>query len=354
MRLGRSVARIVVMVTATLGLLVQPIAPAQAVATGPSTFEGAIGKSKVVMLIDTKTWKGAYFYLTVGRDIALSGSPGRLTEVDPNFFTNPDGKATAQFEGKLSPDGTVYSGTWKSRVNAATTAFSLKRTGNGTPGTTKRATVVAKVTTVKSEGAVDATYRLPQVDGVAPAWIGTRIAGKVSALAFSDQPLSQVIADFKPNGLGVTQVDYEVPYNDKGVLNFIVRTETEQAYPDHFENYAIFDLRNGARLMANDLWASSTKTKLVSLLQKQLNVAITESLSDPDSDLTEEMLRDSGDATINDNTLSSVTITKQGLVFTHQFNFPHAIEAAEPSGTLSLTWAEVRPYLAAGSPLTKL
>jgi hypothetical protein len=337
-------------------LLVRPAVAATTVAAGPSTFEGVVGKSKVVMLIDTKTWKGTYFYRSIGRDIALSGSPGRLNEVDPNFFTNASGDVTAVFEGKLSADRTTYAGMWTSKVNASKLPFSLTRTGNGTPGVNTKVTVKAKVTTVTPKNSLfgDATYRLPQVTGVTPEWIGTRITGKASALAFYELTLQQVIADFTPNGLGVTSVDYKVPYNGDGILNLTMLTETSQAYPDHFEHYAVFDLRNGARMGADDLWATSTKSKLIALLQKQLNDNINDQLNDPDTDLTADMLRDNGNARVNDDTLSSVTIEKQGVRLTHQFNFPHAIEAAEPSGVLLLTWAEVKAFRNPNTPFANV
>jgi hypothetical protein len=343
----RSFAGCVASVVALLFSVVGSAGPAQSGAAGPSTFEGVVGKAKVVMLIDTKTWKGAYFYLTSGRDIPLSGSPSGLNEVDPNWLANSEGKVTGQFQGKLSSDGTKYEGTWVSKVSSAKSPFLLNRTGNGTPGSNQKATVTAKITTVKPSGSAvngDATYRLPLVSGVAPGWIGTRISGRATALAFYDQTLNQTIAEYKKNGYGVTSVNYEVPYNDKGIVNLTILTETSQAYPDHFEHYALFDLRNGVLLTADDLWTKASKPRLVALLQKHLDGNIAEAVADPDSDLTAEMLKDSGNAKVNDETLQSITIQKQGVVFTHQFNFPHAIEAAEPSGTLSLTWSELKPF----------
>jgi hypothetical protein len=339
----------------TSGLLAH--SPAGAVASGPGTFEGTIGSAKVVMLIDTTTWKGAYFYRSSGRDIAVSGSPAKLGEVDPDESTNPERKVTAEFNGKLSADGTMYTGTWTSKVRTTSAAFSLKRTGGASPGTKKRAGVKSKVTKTKSDSGLEVTYKLPEITSLTPDWIATRITGTASALAFSGRSLSDAVAEFQPNGLGVTSVTFDVPFNDNQLLNLILRTETEQAYPDHFEHYALFDLRNGKRLQADDLWARPTKAKLVALLQRKLNRNITEALRDPadeSSGLTPELVPTIGKTTIDDETLASITIQKQGIVLTHEFGFPHAVEASEPDGTLKLSWAELRPFRRAGSPFASL
>ncbi len=333
---------------------------AASVPPGTSTFEGTVGAANVVMLIDTKRWVGAYFYRSVGRDIPLAGAPAQLNETDPSFWTNADQKVTGQFQGALNENGTLYSGTWVSKQDSTNVKFSLKRTGGAAPGKNTAARVVEKIINVKattSTGEVsrEATYRLPQVSGLTPDWIGTRVTGKLQAKALFDETLDQAIEEFKPNGLGITSVDYKVPFNAKGILNVELQSQTEAAYPDHHEEYMLFDLRNGAWLQANDLFRPAAKRKLISLLQKQLDKNIERARNDLGADgLTKQQLGESGKATVDDQTLSAITITKTGVIFHHEFGLAHAIEALEPDGAISATWAELRPFQAPNTPFAKL
>jgi hypothetical protein len=328
---------------------------------GPSTFEGTVGAAKVVMLIDTRSWKGAYFYRSIGRDIPITGSAAQLNETDPSFWTNADTKVTAEFRGALTQNGSLYSGTWVAKKDNKQLPFSLKRTGNATVGRNVTAKVLVKTINVKANTPSggpgrEATYHLPEVSGLTPDWIGTRITGTLQAAALFDETLDQAIQEFKPNGFGITLVDYQVPFNAKGVLNVELQSETEAAYPDHHEQYKLFDLRNGAWLQASDLFRTSEKRKLVALLQKQLDVRIAVAEKDLGSDgLSKQQLGEAGGkSAVDDQTLAAITITKTGVVFHHEFGLAHAIEALEPDGTLALTWAELQPFRSPATPFAAL
>jgi hypothetical protein len=330
----------------------------------PGTFVGTVGSAQVVMLIDTFSWRGAYFYTSVGRDIPLYGTAGEMYETDPSMWTNPDGKNTGRFSGSLirtktrTKNRVEYRGTWTSLVSGKQLPFSLLRSNETYPANNV-ATVTARIIKTKPEGgsgAGKAVYRFPVITKLQPKWVGTRITGMLQAQALFDETLEQAVAEFKPNGLGITGVDYKVPFNGRGLLNVELYSETLQAYPDHRERYMLFDLNSGAWMQANDLfWSRTKKSKVVALLQKQLDTRIDQATKGTGDDaITREQLAQSGKVTVDDDTLAAITISKSGVVFHHEFGFPHAIEALEPDGQLRLTWAELTPFWGPVMPFGKI
>jgi hypothetical protein len=323
---------------------------------GLEAFEGTVGKSKVIMILDTSSPKlvGSYFYQSSGLDIGVSGTAAKLDEIDPNTITNYEKAVTGTFSGVLSADKQTYKGTWKSAKGSKSTAFALKSIGSPNPGLAQSVKVTNQVKKAKSKLG-PATYRFPVVVGTKPDWIATRINADAKNRSLGDDSLARVIADFESNGSGITGVDYTVNHNGHGLLDITMTSETMGAYPDAFSEYLVYDLRSGARVRPGDVF--STFSPIRALIQKQVKATIAAAKAD-DPALVDDLNQMLGDnpGSVDDDTLERFTITKTGLTFHYSFGFPHVAQALEPNEDMPLTWAELKPFLRSEgllSPLAK-
>lgn len=328
-----------------VAVMVAPFLPARAAPSGAQAFQGTVGKSKVIMILDTSSLKlsGSYFYRASGLDIGLSGTAAKLNEVDPNLITNYEQAVTGTFQGVLGADNSTYKGTWKAVKGSKSSPFSVKSIGSSTPGTAQTVTVTKVVKTAKSKVG-PASYRFPLVVGTTPDWIATRINADAKNRSLGSDSLSAVIADFEKSGSGITDVSYKVNHNANGLLDLTMTSETMGAYPDAFSEYLVYDLRSGARVRPGDVF--STFRPIRSLIQKQVEDAIAAAKAD-DPSAAEDLNLMLGDTpgSVDDDTLGRFTIAKTGLTFHYSFGFPHVAKALEPNGDVLLTWAELKPSL---------
>lgn len=351
-----TVIRIAALVVGLLAAASPVTAAFDATPPALSVYEGTVGRRAVVALLDpavTTRISGVYFYRHDGRDIALSGMRTSFDEHDPSSLANPDGATTARFTGRWSTDSAAFTGTWR-RVGEAGAAIKVSLHRVRFTGTNATARIRSTVRSAQSPLGT-ARYRVPVVTGTTPTWIGTRIAGDFAKAALLDDTLDAVIAQYTDNGGGITDLDYDVVYNGEGVLDLRVRAETMGAYPDQFAEDRLYDVRTGAHLRAGDLFASTTKPALVKLLQSRVD-AIVDRASKAEPSTTDELrsLVATSGATIDDRELGSLSIGAAGVVFHHDFGFPHVAQALEPNGDVPLRWRELAPFVRTGGLLDPL
>lgn len=355
----RTVARTTARTTALVVGIVAMAATVTAAApntSGLRVYEGTIGQRAIVVLLDAANptrVSGVYFYASTGRDIALTGSRTRFDERDPSEVANPGAAPTARFTGTWSTNSTTFVGSWKRLSgNAPSNNVRFHRVAFSASNTKAR---IRSTTRSARSPLGTARYRMPIVTGTAPAWIGTRIVGDFNNAALLDDSIDAVIAQYKQNGGGITGIDFDVVHNGDDILDLRVRAQTMGAYPDQFVEDRLYDLRTGAHLRAGDLFASTTKPALVKLLQTRVDAIVAKaSKADPATADELRSLVDSSGATINDRELASFSITSTGVVFHHDFGFPHVAQALEPDGDVSVTWRELAPFPRTGGLLDPL
>jgi hypothetical protein len=194
----------------------------------------------------------------------------------------------------------------------------------------------------------EAKRTLPARDHRGPIEVRTPrivVPGNPSATA----AIQSTLADFLAVGEDDVRVDFRVSFNARGFLDLTVVHETVTAYPDQHEEHYLFELRSGRRLHAADVFRTDKRAELVAAVDAKMQEAIRAAgLDTPDcADLKQEPRRFSADR------LREVRLEPQALTVLYDFDFPHVIQACEPSGEFRFTAAELEPYLASGTGIAE-
>lgn len=154
--------------------------------------------------------------------------------------------------------------------------------------------------------------------------------------------------------LGEVGIDYQVGYNQDGLLDLSIIHETMGAYPDSYVAHFLFDVATGKVLKAADLLQADQLPALVAALDRRLQDELTaERQRNPDC-VTEDDDPYAGEFAFTVASLDTIGLMEGGVVFTYDYDFPHVIQACEPGGVFTLTLAELKPYLRPDGALAAL
>ena len=146
------------------------------------------------------------------------------------------------------------------------------------------------------------------------------------------------------------ELGYELGLDAFDLLGLDLWMEGSAAYPDVAARRVVLDLRTGARLDAS-CFAVERRGELIAKLQPAL-VASMEAArveAGTEEDLS-AMLE--GHA-VTEADLDGFGLRPAGVLFHHDFGFPHVALALEPEEDLLLPWAELGPFLAPGCALAR-
>jgi hypothetical protein len=151
---------------------------------------------------------------------------------------------------------------------------------------------------------------------------------------------------------GEVGLDFVVDHNGQGLLSLALVHETMGAYPDSYVDYFLFDLTTGARLTVDQLFRADALAPLAAALDAKLQpvIAAARAQEGDCADLGDGIL----DRQFTVAELKDVVITKGAVGFVYPFDFPHVMQACEPDGLVSMSVAELAPFLSASSPLHRL
>lgn len=140
--------------------------------------------------------------------------------------------------------------------------------------------------------------------------------------------------------------DYEVIYNQRGLLCIRQWMEGTAAYPDTVSRYVVVDTATGRKLRARDLFtdlrtlAADAKT----MQREEVKAANAEIRADPENaDVDPDQLFSDTDFQIKD--LDAFFIDAKGVTFSYNYGFVHAVAALQPAGEYRFTWPRLKPYI---------
>ncbi len=147
--------------------------------------------------------------------------------------------------------------------------------------------------------------------------------------------------------MGLTNIDYEIILNDKGILSFINKNEFIAAHPTTNMEYFCFDLKTGKKIESNqkqeDIF-SSPKQKQVFMqgLKTKIEARGKEKMKELDAETTPELSE-----RIKSISLENVTfmITPKGIDYIYSYDLPHVMQAIEPEITYSFSWQELDKFV---------
>jgi hypothetical protein len=145
----------------------------------------------------------------------------------------------------------------------------------------------------------------------------------------------------------LSEADYEVVYNDRGMLTVKLWMEGSAAYPDGVTKYSVIDTAKGVRVSPADVFTDLEG--LAKLLKKKQDAAVAEQIkvikADPDlgGDEDPKQLFENTNFEVKDREWFAADMA--GVAFFYDYGFPHVIQALEPDSELRLSWSEIKPFI---------
>ena len=173
------------------------------------------------------------------------------------------------------------------------------------------------------------------------------VAGNINeVLNYEDiagEPMFETITIFNAGQHGITGSHFVVNFMDGDYLDISVFVDFVGAYPSTFKSSFLFDPGTGEPVLPEALFLPDRRGELVllcdSILQENIRIKNDEAPS----------LYETGEEYhFSERDLNSAGIREEGIVFEYQFDYPHVLLAAEPSGVVHLTWEELNGFLLPG------
>jgi hypothetical protein len=186
-----------------------------------------------------------------------------------------------------------------------------------------------------------------------PVVIGPRdslVLRKIRATFDFKNIFGSSLADYRSD-TWLSEFAYKVNYNRNYILDITFTQEGVGAYPDGGYKHFAINLRTGELIRAADAFDPATHEKLAAIVNAQLQAENQETIKQVGSEdraSAEELLKDLKFTTSN---LGDFAVSDQGITFLFDAEFPHAVQAFEPSGSYFLSYAELKPYVKRDGPL---
>ena len=185
------------------------------------------------------------------------------------------------------------------------------------------------------------TIRRPMVKAATPA-----LSRKISAAIDPAKVLDIRIQEDLTESQWLSEADYQVVFNDRGMLTVMLWMEGSGAYSDGVTKYAVLDVEKGIQLSPADVFTDIEG--LVAAVKKKQDAEMAEAIktikANPEfGDGDPKQLFEYSDFKTED--LDNFAADMAGVAFFYDYGFPNVLKALEPEGELRLSWAEIKPFI---------
>ena len=207
----------------------------------------------------------------------------------------------------------------------------------------------------KPESEYKATFEInyPKVKAATPA-LSKKIENAISyEKAFSGFSVKEELTDIQ----WLQGADYEVEYNNNGILGIKLSIEGSGAYPSGSTRYVNVNTTTGLKAKPTDAFTNTSG--LLRMLRAAKDRDVKKSRMEIKKD------RESGDVEAFDTSikesaryhpvkLDQFTVSDKGITFHHDYDFAHVIQALQPDGEFFFSWAQLKPYIKSGGLLARV
>jgi hypothetical protein len=190
----------------------------------------------------------------------------------------------------------------------------------------------------------EAIVRYPVASGLADPAVLKNVQASISLKQVLGQSLAEMQQEYIEN-FWLSEVSYTVNYNQNNILDLTYTTSGSSAYPSSYDKHVSVNLRTGKRLRIEDLLKTESfgviAQKIEVMMQKEILQKIAEFRKE-DPDINQSLFAKHHFQAKN---IKDFSIGKMGITFYYNFDFPHVIKAAEPSGAYLLPYSQLRPYI---------
>jgi len=194
------------------------------------------------------------------------------------------------------------------------------------------------------------TINYPMVKARTPA-LSKKIERAISPLTVLGISIKEEMGEYQ----WLEDADYEVKYNANGVICVDLSMQGTAAYPTSIYKTVVVDTKTGVVATPNSVFQNIPG--LVAMIKKyqkeEITTAIAEIKEDPENQEPnpEELFKYSDFKALN---LNGFGVSADGVMFKYSYGFPRVIQAFEPSGVFSYTWAQIKPYIKRGGLLARI
>lgn len=185
------------------------------------------------------------------------------------------------------------------------------------------------------------TIQYPKVKASTPA-LSRKIENAISFSSVLGLDLKEELGEYQ----WLADADYEVKYNENGILSIELRMTGSGAYPSDTSKIIVVDTKKGIRVTPTAVFRNLAG--LAGLVDKSLKKEIAKAIIEIRSDKENEEPNPATlfvDSRFRVGDLDGFSIDQKGVTFKFDYGFPHVIKALEPQGVFSFTWRELRPFI---------
>jgi hypothetical protein len=189
-----------------------------------------------------------------------------------------------------------------------------------------------------------AIVRYPIASGLADAVLTKKVQEAISLKQVLGQSLAEMQKDYLGNSW-LNEVSYTVNYNQDNILDLTYLVSGSAAYPSSYEKHVSVSLKTGKVLRARDLFKAEGVRAIAQTIEPMMQQEILQKIAEfgkEDPDINRDLFAKHHFQAKN---VEEFTIGKTGVTFLYNFDFPHVIKAAEPSGAYLMPYSKLARYI---------
>jgi hypothetical protein len=197
----------------------------------------------------------------------------------------------------------------------------------------------------KSEGFPayrETIVRYPVVTGLQDPIVLKKVQTALSVKSILGQSLTELQQERSP---WLTDLAYTINYNQNSILDLTYTISGMGAYPSTSEKRVSIDLISGNILQAKNLFKTDSNVALAQSIDKMMQREIQAKIIEVRKDIPDLDVAMFSKHHFKPKDLNDFTIGKKGVTFHYNFDFIHAIKAAEPSGSYFLSYEKLSGYI---------
>lgn len=182
----------------------------------------------------------------------------------------------------------------------------------------------------------------------------TRIA-KALSLQELEQMSDKEARNWKPAAgecFGLCDQMFDTEYDSHCIIGIHRFAEYMGAHPSSGNWWFYFSKTTGKQIMFNDMFVTDKRKAVTDIIARQVAHILKQGRRDvdPEDYDTYDYGAENGAGHIA-HCLNLFSITDTAIVFHIQFEFPHVVQALEPSGNVAIPIAELKPCINPSGPL---
>jgi hypothetical protein len=197
----------------------------------------------------------------------------------------------------------------------------------------------------KSEGSPayrETIVRYPIVTGLQDPIVLKKVETALSLKSILGESLTELRKEKSP---WLTDLAYTINYNQSSILDVTYTISGMGAYPSTSEKRVSIDLISGNVLKAKNLFKTDSNVALAQSIDKMMQQEIQAKIIEVRKDIPDLEVAMFSKHHFKPKDLNDFTIGKKGVTFHYNFDFVHAIKAAEPSGAYFISYEKLSRYI---------